>query len=92
MTKHIKSLLIRFKSCDQGATLVEYGIALSIAAAVGAGAFVGSNSTLVAPVTIEAGAFVGAGSVLTKTAPADQLTVGRARQVTVKGWTRPAKQ
>lgn len=59
---------------------------------IGSGAFVGSNSTLVAPVTIEAGAFVGAGSVLTKTAPADQLTVGRARQVTVPGWKRPAKQ
>ncbi|WP_028671334.1 bifunctional UDP-N-acetylglucosamine diphosphorylase/glucosamine-1-phosphate N-acetyltransferase GlmU [Saccharospirillum impatiens] len=58
---------------------------------IGAGAFIGSNSTLVAPVTIEAGAFVGAGSVLTKTAPADQLTVGRARQVTVKGWSRPVK-
>lgn len=59
---------------------------------IGSGAFIGSNSTLVAPVTIEAGAFVGAGSVLTKTAPADQLTVGRARQVTVPGWKRPAKQ
>ena len=39
MTKHIKNLFTRFKSCDEGATLVEYGIALSIAVAVGAGAF-----------------------------------------------------
>lgn len=39
MTNQIKSLLQRFKSCDEGATLVEYGIALSIAVAVGAGAF-----------------------------------------------------
>ena len=38
MTKHIKNLFTRFKSCDEGATLVEYGIALSIAVAVGAGA------------------------------------------------------
>mgnify|MGYP001627796706 CR=1 FL=1 len=59
---------------------------------IGSGAFVGSNSTLVAPVVIEAGAFVGAGSVLTKTAPAEQLTVGRARQVTVPNWKRPAKK
>jgi pilus assembly protein Flp/PilA len=51
MTKHIKSLLIRFKSCDQGATLVEYGIALSIAAAVGAGAFVGLGGKINAKVT-----------------------------------------
>jgi len=40
MTNHIKNLFTRFKSCDEGATLVEYGIALSIAVAVGAGAFV----------------------------------------------------
>lgn len=58
---------------------------------IGEGAFVGSNSTLVAPVTIEDGAFIGAGSVITKTAPENQLTVGRARQVTVKGWVRPVK-
>lgn len=59
---------------------------------IGDGAFVGSNSTLVAPVTIEPGAFIGAGSVLTKTAPAEQLTVGRARQVTLPNWQKPVKQ
>lgn len=58
---------------------------------IGAGAFIGSNSTLVAPVSIEEGAFIGAGSVITKTAPAEQLTVGRARQVTIKQWKRPGK-
>jgi bifunctional UDP-N-acetylglucosamine pyrophosphorylase/glucosamine-1-phosphate N-acetyltransferase len=59
---------------------------------IGSGAFVGSNSTLVAPVVIEDGAFIGAGSVVTKTAPAEQLTVGRARQVTVANWKRPVKK
>ena len=59
---------------------------------IGSNAFVGSNSTLVAPVVIESGAFIGAGSVITKTAAADQLTVGRARQVSLSHWQKPTKQ
>ena len=59
---------------------------------IGNNAFVGSNSTLVAPVSIEDGAFIGAGSVITKTAPADQLTVGRARQVSLSHWQKPEKK
>ncbi|WP_320823144.1 bifunctional UDP-N-acetylglucosamine diphosphorylase/glucosamine-1-phosphate N-acetyltransferase GlmU [Reinekea sp.] len=59
---------------------------------IGNNAFVGSNSTLVAPVVIRDGAFVGAGSVITKTAPADQLTLGRSRQVTIAKWQKPVKQ
>ena len=62
------------------------------ATTIGNNAFVGSNSTLVAPVTISDGAFVGAGSVITKTAPADQLTIGRARQITVAKWQKPVKK
>lgn len=58
---------------------------------IGAGVFVGSNSTLVAPVTLEDGCFIGAGSVITKTAPADQLSIGRARQVSISKWQRPSK-
>lgn len=58
---------------------------------IGAGVFVGSNSTLVAPVALEDGAFIGAGSVITKTAPADQLSIGRARQVSISKWQRPTK-
>ena len=58
---------------------------------IGAGAFVGSNSTLVAPLVIESGAFIGAGSVITKTAPQDQLTLSRSRQTTLKNWQRPKK-
>lgn len=52
---------------------------------VGAGAFVGSNSSLVAPVSIGAGAVVGSGSVVTEDAPADALVFGRARQVNKPG-------
>jgi bifunctional UDP-N-acetylglucosamine pyrophosphorylase/glucosamine-1-phosphate N-acetyltransferase len=47
---------------------------------VGAGAFVGSNSSLVAPVTVGAGALVASGSVITEDVPADALAFGRARQ------------
>ncbi len=56
------------------------------------GVFVGSNSSLVAPVTISKDATIGAGSVITKNAPAEQLTVSRARQVTIAEWRRPQKK
>ncbi|UNK47945.1 bifunctional UDP-N-acetylglucosamine diphosphorylase/glucosamine-1-phosphate N-acetyltransferase GlmU [Lysobacter sp. S4-A87] len=56
------------------------------------GAFIGSNSSLVAPVTIGKDATIAAGSVITKNAPDGQLTVARARQMTVEGWQRPKKQ
>mgnify|MGYP002780406060 FL=1 len=59
---------------------------------IGDGAFVGSNSSLVAPVTIGAMATIGAGSVVTKDAPAGQLTVARGKQVSLAGWQRPAKK
>jgi bifunctional UDP-N-acetylglucosamine pyrophosphorylase/glucosamine-1-phosphate N-acetyltransferase len=52
---------------------------------IGAGAFIGSNSSLVAPVTIGEGALVGAGSVVTKDVPADALALGRARQTNMDG-------
>jgi bifunctional UDP-N-acetylglucosamine pyrophosphorylase/glucosamine-1-phosphate N-acetyltransferase len=55
-------------------------------------AFIGSNSSLVAPVTIGEGATIAAGSVITKPAPAHKLTVARARQVTLEGWQRPVKK
>ncbi len=53
---------------------------------IGARAFVGSNSTLVAPVTIEDDAFTGAGSTITKTVDAGALGVGRAKQSNIAGW------
>jgi bifunctional UDP-N-acetylglucosamine pyrophosphorylase/glucosamine-1-phosphate N-acetyltransferase len=54
-------------------------------------AFIGSDSQLVAPVTVGKGATVGAGTTLTKDAPAGKLTVSRARQSTIEGWQRPVK-
>lgn len=53
---------------------------------IGKGVFVGSDSTLVAPIRLEDGAYVGAGSCITRDVPADALAVGRARQVTREGW------
>ena len=53
--------------------------------------FIGSDTQLVAPVTVGKGATVGAGSTVTKNAPAGSLTVSRARQTTIEGWKRPRK-
>ena len=53
---------------------------------IGDGAFVGSNSSLVAPVTIGAGAFLGSGGVVTNDVPDDALALGRAKQVNKDGW------
>jgi bifunctional UDP-N-acetylglucosamine pyrophosphorylase/glucosamine-1-phosphate N-acetyltransferase len=54
-------------------------------------AFIGSNTALVAPVTVGAGATIGAGSVISRDAPADRLTLTRAPQATIEGWQRPQK-
>jgi bifunctional UDP-N-acetylglucosamine pyrophosphorylase / glucosamine-1-phosphate N-acetyltransferase len=59
---------------------------------IGDGAFIGSNTALVAPVEIGADATIGAGSTISKDAPAGELTVARGRQVTVRGWKRPVKK
>jgi bifunctional UDP-N-acetylglucosamine pyrophosphorylase/glucosamine-1-phosphate N-acetyltransferase len=56
------------------------------------GAFIGSNSALVAPVTVGRNATIGAGSVITRDAPDDKLTVSRGRQSTIEGWQRPKKK
>ena len=53
--------------------------------------FIGSDTQLVAPVTVRRGATLGAGTTLTKDAEADTLTISRARQLTVPGWKRPLK-
>jgi bifunctional UDP-N-acetylglucosamine pyrophosphorylase/glucosamine-1-phosphate N-acetyltransferase len=58
---------------------------------IGDGAFIGSGVMLVAPVEIGAGATIGAGSVISRDAPANELTVARARQRRVTGWQRPKK-
>ncbi len=59
---------------------------------IGDGAHIGSNSVLVAPVTVGKGATIGAGSVISREAPADTLTVTRAKQISVPGWKRPVKK
>jgi bifunctional UDP-N-acetylglucosamine pyrophosphorylase/glucosamine-1-phosphate N-acetyltransferase len=58
---------------------------------VGDGAHTGSNSVLVAPITVGAGATIAAGSTVTHSVPAGKLTIARARQVTVEDWQRPLK-
>jgi bifunctional UDP-N-acetylglucosamine pyrophosphorylase/glucosamine-1-phosphate N-acetyltransferase len=55
---------------------------------IGDGVFVGSNSTLVAPVELENGSYIAAGSVITENVPGKALALGRARQVVKEGWTR----
>jgi bifunctional UDP-N-acetylglucosamine pyrophosphorylase/glucosamine-1-phosphate N-acetyltransferase len=54
-------------------------------------AFIGSDTQLVAPVTIGAGATIGAGSTITKDTPRDELTLSRTKQMTISGWERPKK-
>jgi bifunctional UDP-N-acetylglucosamine pyrophosphorylase/glucosamine-1-phosphate N-acetyltransferase len=53
---------------------------------IGEGVFVGSDSTLIAPITIGDGAYIGAGSCITREVPADALSVGRSKQVIKEGW------
>jgi bifunctional UDP-N-acetylglucosamine pyrophosphorylase/glucosamine-1-phosphate N-acetyltransferase len=55
------------------------------------GVFIGSDTQLVAPVTVGKNADIGAGSTITKDVPGGKLTLSRARQVTVPGWKRPKK-
>jgi len=59
---------------------------------IGAGVFVGSNSTLVAPLKIADQGFVAAGSTITKAVEQDELAVSRPRQRNIQGWQRPGKQ
>jgi len=59
---------------------------------IGDGAFIGSDSQLVAPVTVGANATIGAGSTITKDTPEDELTLSRAKQISVNNWQRPVKK
>ncbi|WP_299200390.1 bifunctional UDP-N-acetylglucosamine diphosphorylase/glucosamine-1-phosphate N-acetyltransferase GlmU [uncultured Amphritea sp.] len=59
---------------------------------IGDGAFIGSNTALVAPVKIGAGATVGAGSTITKEVQSDQLAITRAKQTNLNNWQRPVKK
>jgi bifunctional UDP-N-acetylglucosamine pyrophosphorylase/glucosamine-1-phosphate N-acetyltransferase len=55
------------------------------------GAFIGSDTQLVAPVTVGKNATIGAGSTITKDTPAEQLTLSRAKQLSLPAWQRPTK-
>ncbi len=55
-------------------------------------AFIGSDTQLVAPVTVGKGATLGAGTTLTRNAPPGKLTISRARQITIENWQRPVKK
>ena len=59
---------------------------------IGKDAFVGSNSTLVAPLDIGDGSYIGAGSVITDPVPPEALAIGRARQVNKEGWAAKRKK
>ena len=59
---------------------------------IGDHVFVGSCTQLVAPVELGEGATIGAGSTITKNAPAGELTLSRAKHMTLKGWVRPTKE
>lgn len=58
---------------------------------IGDNAFIGSNTALVAPVTVNDGATVGAGSTITRDVPADRLSLTRAKQTDIENWSRPVK-
>ncbi len=75
-------------NCNIGAGVItcNYDGVLKHPTKIGDGVFVGSDSTLVAPVTLEKGAYVAAGSCITDDVPADALALGRARQVNKPGW------
>ncbi len=58
---------------------------------IGDDVFIGSDTQLIAPLSVGDGATIGAGTTLTRDAPPGQLTLGRARQVSIAGWQRPCK-
>ena len=80
-------------ACNIGAGTItcNYDGANKFKTTLGDNVFIGSNSTLVAPVTIADQGFVGAGSTVTKNVPEKNLAIGRGRQKNIEGWTRPSK-
>ncbi len=74
-----------------GAITCNYDGARKHRTVIGDGAFIGSDTQLVAPVTVGENATIGAGSTITKDTPAEQLTLSRAKQISINGWKRPSK-
>ncbi len=81
----------RYVNIGAGVITCNYDGARKHRTIIGDHVFVGSDTQLVAPVTVGAGATIGAGSTITKDAPGDKLTLSRSLQKTVNGWRRPAK-
>ena len=75
-----------------GSIIANYDGANKHRTVIGADVHVGSNCVLVAPITIGEGATIGAGSTVTRNAPAAQLTLVRAKQVSLEHWTRPTRK
>jgi bifunctional UDP-N-acetylglucosamine pyrophosphorylase/glucosamine-1-phosphate N-acetyltransferase len=75
-----------------GAIVANYDGANKHATIIGDNVHIGSNCVLIAPVTIGEGATIGGGSTIAQDAPPRELTVARARQLTVAGWRRPTKK
>jgi bifunctional UDP-N-acetylglucosamine pyrophosphorylase / glucosamine-1-phosphate N-acetyltransferase len=75
-----------------GAITCNYDGAAKHRTDIGKGAFIGSNSSLVAPVKIGDGAYIGSGSVVTKDVPAEALVVARAKQTIKEGWAKRLRQ
>jgi bifunctional UDP-N-acetylglucosamine pyrophosphorylase / glucosamine-1-phosphate N-acetyltransferase len=75
-----------------GTIFCNYDGALKHKTCIGENAFVGSNSTMIAPVQVGSGAYIAAGSVITHEVPADALGVGRSRQVNKEGWAKKRRE
>ena len=75
-----------------GSIVVNYDGIAKHRTSVGAGAFIGCNANLVAPVVVAPNAFVAAGSTITSGVPAGALAVGRARQKNFEGWVERREQ
>jgi bifunctional UDP-N-acetylglucosamine pyrophosphorylase/glucosamine-1-phosphate N-acetyltransferase len=74
-----------------GTIVANYDGAAKHGTHIGDDVHTGSNSVLVAPITVGAGATIAAGSTVTHSVPAGKLTVARARQMTIENWQRPVK-
>jgi bifunctional UDP-N-acetylglucosamine pyrophosphorylase/glucosamine-1-phosphate N-acetyltransferase len=74
-----------------GAITANYDGAYKHRTVIGNDVHVGSNCVLIAPITLGEGATIGGGSTISKDAPAGQLTVARAKQLSLSGWQRPRK-
>jgi bifunctional UDP-N-acetylglucosamine pyrophosphorylase / glucosamine-1-phosphate N-acetyltransferase len=75
-----------------GTIIANYDGASKHRTIIGDDVHTGSNSVLVAPITVGAGATIGAGSTVTRSVPGGKLTVARARQTTIEAWRRPVKE